>query len=74
MVVAGAWLPQAINIFRLAQKGLHVADDILKYSFCNEDPLILIRISLIFVPKGPIDDMPEFIQMMSWHRIGNRPY
>ena len=31
-------------------------DDILKRSFLNENIMILIQLSLVFVPKGPIDN------------------
>ena len=26
-----------------------------------------------FVPKGPIDNNPELIQIMAWHQIGDTP-
>ena len=25
-----------------------------------------------FVPKGPIDNKPELVQVMDWHRIGDK--
>ena len=39
-----------------AQNGRHFADGIFKCIFMNEKYCILIRISLKFVPKGPIDN------------------
>ena len=38
------------------ENGRHFADAILKCIFLNEKFCILIKISLRFVPKGPIDD------------------
>ena len=40
------------------QNGRHLADDIFRCIFVNEKFCILIKISLIFVAKGPIDDIP----------------
>ena len=34
---------------------------------------IFIKISLKFVPKGPIDDNPTLVYKMAWRRIGNKP-
>ena len=34
---------------------------------------ILIKISLKFVPKGPINNIPALVQIMSWHRLGAKP-
>ena len=33
----------------------------------------MIRISLMFVPKGPIDNKPALVQVMAWRRTGNKP-
>ena len=38
------------------QNGRHFADDIFKCIFVNEQFCVLIKISLKFVPKGPIDN------------------
>ena len=40
------------------QNGRHFADDIFKYICMNESVSILIKISLKFVAKGPIDINP----------------
>ena len=40
-------------------------DDTLKCNFVNENVLISIRISLKFVPKGPIDNKPLHEPMMT---------
>ena len=38
-----------------------LADDIFKCIFVNESFSILIKISLKFVPKGPIDNNPALV-------------
>ena len=50
-----------------------LADKIFKCIFVNEKFCILIRISLKFVPKGPIDNNQALAQIMAWHRIGDKP-
>ena len=39
----------------------------------NEEFCILIRISLKFVPKGPVDNDPDLVQVMAWHQTGDKP-
>ena len=34
---------------------------------------ILITISLKFVPRDPIDNIPALVQIMAWRRIGDKP-
>ena len=34
---------------------------------------MLIRVSLKFVPKGQIDNIPELVQAMAWRRSGDKP-
>ena len=31
------------------------------------------KISLTFVPKGPINNIPTLVQVMAWHRPGDKP-
>ena len=46
----------------------------LSNAFClNENVRILIKISLKFVPKGPIDNTPALVQIMAWRRPGDKP-
>ena len=33
----------------------------------------MIRITLKFVPKGPIDNNPALVQIMAWRRPGDKP-
>ena len=62
-----------VNTLRPRQNGRHFADDILKCIFFNENVWILIEISLKFVPKGPIDNIPALVQTMAWRRPGDKP-
>ena len=55
------------------QNGRHSADDIFKCIFVNEKFRISIRISLKFVPKGPINNKLALIQVMVWRRTGDKP-
>ena len=43
------------------QNGRHFADDIFRCIFMNEKFYILIKISLKFIPKGPIDNKPVLL-------------
>ena len=33
----------------------------------------LYKISLKFVPDGPIDNIPALVQIMAWRRLGDKP-
>ena len=61
------------NTLRPRQNGRHFADDIFKRIFLNENARISIKISLKFVPKGPINNIPALVQIMAWHRTGDKP-
>ena len=39
----------------------------------NEKFCILFQISLKFVAKGLIDNMPALVQVMAWHLTGDKP-
>ena len=55
------------------QHGRHIVDDTFKRIFLNETVRISIKISLKSVPKGPINNIPTLVQMMAWHRPGDKP-
>ena len=61
------------NTLRPRQNGRHFADDILKCIFLNENALNLIKISLKFIPKGPINNTSALVQIMAWRRPCNKP-
>ena len=65
--------PQCVNTLRQRQNGRHFADDIFKYIFLNENVWILIKISLKFVPKGLMNNIPSLVQIMAWRRPGDKP-
>ena len=50
-----------------------LADNIFKCIFLNETFCNLIKISLKFVPRGPIDNNPALVQIMAWRRTGDKP-
>ena len=62
-----------INTLRPRQNGRHFADDTFKRIFLNENVRISIKISLKFVPEGPINNIPELVQIMAWRRPGDKP-
>ena len=49
------------NPLRPRQHGRHFPDDIFKCIFLNEKVLISIKISLKFVPKGQINNIPALV-------------
>ena len=65
--------PEWINTLRPRQNGRHFADDIFKWIFLTENVWILINISLKFVPMVQINDIPAFVQIMTWRRPGAKP-
>ena len=50
---------------------MKITDDIFKSIF-NESVWISITISL-FIPKGPIDYKSALVQVVAWHRTGEKP-
>ena len=62
-----------VNTLRPRQNGRHFTDDIFKYIILNENVWISIEISLRFLPKGPINNIPALVQIMAWHRPGDKP-
>ena len=63
----------SLNTLRPRQNGRHFADDTLNRFFLNEIVRILIKISLKFVPKGPINNIPSLVQILAWRRSGDKP-
>ena len=60
------------NTLRPRQNGDHFADDIFKCIFFNENEWILTKISLKFVLKGQINNIPVLVQIMAWRQPGNK--
>ena len=66
-------MKMCIDTFRPRQHGRHFTDEILKCIFFNENIWISIKISLKFVPKGPINNIPAMVQIMAWRQPGDKP-
>ena len=54
-------LLQWVNTLRPRQNGRRFADDTFKRIFLNENVRISIVISLMFVHKGPINNIPALV-------------
>ena len=68
-VVSWIWF----NTLRPRQNGRHFPDNIFKCIFLNENVWISIKISLNFVPRGPINNIPALVQIMAGSRPGDKP-
>ena len=62
-----------LNTLRSRQDGRRFPDDTFERIFLNENVIILIKISLKFVPYGPINNIPALVQIMAWRRSGDKP-
>ena len=58
---------------RPRQNGRHFTDDNFKRVVLNENARIAIEISLKFVPKGRINNIPSLVQIMAWRLPGDKP-
>ena len=61
------------NTLRPRQNGRHFPNDIFKWIFLNGNVWISTNISLKFVPRGPINNIPTLVQVMAWRRPGDKP-
>ena len=64
---------QEFSTLRPRQNGRLFADNIFKCIFLNENVSISINISLKYVPKCPINNIPALVQIMAWCRPGYKP-
>ena len=69
------WQPYSdrFNTLRPRQNGRHFLDDIFKCIFLDENVWISIKISLKFVPKVLINNIPALVEIMGWRRSGDKP-
>ena len=63
---------------RLTHWGRDKMADIFQTTFSHafswmKNVWIFIKISMKFVPKGPIDKIPSLVQIMAWRRPGDKP-
>ena len=66
-------ISSSLNTLRLRQNGRHFADNLFKCLFLNDNVRIFNTISLKFVPKGLVKNIPALVQIMAWHWPGNKP-
>ena len=64
---------QNFKTLRPRQNEHHFPDEIFKWIFFNENACITIKISLKFVPKNPVNNIPSLFQIMAWRRQGDKP-
>ena len=64
---------QELNTLTPRQNGRHFTDDTFKRILLNENVRTSIKISLKFVPKGPINNIVALVQIMAWRRSGDKP-
>ena len=55
------------------QNGRNFADDIFKCIFLNENAWISLKISLKFVPKVRINNIPALVKIIAWRLPGDKP-
>ena len=75
------WVPQIyycdalwfLNSLRPRLNRRPFADNIFKCIFSNENEWFSPRISLKFVPKVRINNIPALVQIMAWRRPGDKP-
>ena len=67
------YIMQSLNTLRPRQYSRHFPDDIFNFIFLNENVWILLQISLKFVPKVRINNIPALVQIMAWRRSSDRP-
>ena len=62
-----------LNTLSQRQNGRHLPDGIFKCIFLDGNVWSSNNISLQFVPKGPINNIPALVQIMAWRRPGDKP-
>ena len=68
-----SWGWASFNSLGPRQNCHHFAHDIFKCIFLNENILILLKMSLKFVPQVRINNISALIQIMAWRRPGDKP-
>ena len=62
-----------LTTLRPRQNNRYFPDDIFKCIFLNENLWIWLKISLNFVPKVRISNIPALVHLMAWRRPGDKP-
>ena len=73
LFISSSLMWYVINTLRPRQNGRHFAEDIFKCIFLNENTSVPIKISLKFVPKDPINNIPALVQIKAWCQPGTKP-
>ena len=60
-----------VNTLSPRQNGRHFPDDVYKWIFLNESVWISIKMSLKFVPGGPINNIQPLVQIMAYFTDAN---
>ena len=63
---------RSLNSSIPGQNDRHFGRREFQMHFVGWNDRILIRISLKFVPRSPIDNMPALVQIMAWCRTGDK--
>ena len=61
------------NTLTPRQNVRHFADDIFRCVFVNEMFCYVIKISLMFVLNGSVDNNSVLVEVMAWRRTANKP-
>ena len=61
------------SLWRQCNDDSHFADDIFTSIFLNDVMWIPLTISLKFVPKDQMNNIPSLVQIMAWCRSGDKP-
>ena len=56
------------NTLRPRQNGRYFADDIFKCMYLNDNVWSLIKMSPMFVPEGPINNIPALVKKVAYYR------
>ena len=67
------WVRLWFSTLRPRQNGCHFTNAIFKCIFLNENAWISLKISLKFVPKVRINNIPTLVQIMAWRRPDDKP-
>ena len=62
-----------LNTWRSRQNGRRFPDNIFKCILLKGNAWISLKISMKFVPQGPINNIPSLVQIMAWRRPGDKP-
>ena len=73
LIIMGYMLFKILNTLQPRQNGCHFPDNLFKCIFLNENAWVSIKISLTFIPKCPINNIPTLAQKMAWHGSGDKP-